>query len=169
MLQLAVNSILAGDTAKAVQVVDSNWESFIKYPRAVGSFGAIMVSAGRLSDAEKIYSRYLQDGGDDFKIMHDIALINLQLGDRGKAIHYFDLSYKKKNEPDIKQELPFYLDIIQDGFYEMAEAGLRRILLNVPADKKESVGILIDALSANQYRNADSLANRIRGSLQAAR
>jgi hypothetical protein len=165
MLQFVNNSIVIGDTARALLVIDSNWVRLINCSRAVKLFGAIMVSSGRLSDAERIYSHYLQEGGDDYKVMHDFGLVNLQLGSKDKAIYYYDLSYKKRNEPNIKQELPFYLDIIGAGHYEMAQTGLRRILAKIPAERANDVSILIDALASKSHSRADSLAVNIRKSL----
>jgi hypothetical protein len=158
MLQVAVNGLLLGDTLKAVGVVQDNWQKYTRNSHIIGTFGAVMVSAGRLEEANRIYATYLREGGDDFKIMNDIALINKQLGDSVKAIYYFDMAFRKLGKPATHQELPFYLSIIPRGQYDIAESGLRRILERIPGQWRADAGRIIAALSEKRYAVADSLA-----------
>lgn len=157
-VQLADYYFMAGDTVGATDIILLYKPEDIEGDKLAPAAGPILMAAGYLNAAEKMFQQYFRNGFSDWSVYHNMGYCLQQRGQIDSAFIYFAKSYENRPDASIGSELEFYMACIQNRKIELAMAGLERIAPNIPIMYRPYVTSIIEAIQDGNLTRADSLA-----------
>ena len=160
---IVCRKLIYGDTVSAIQMAHDDWRRFAGNENSplrdkiIFLLGSTMVNGNKYNEATEIFETYRKNGGRDYDIFMELATAYQKMGNIDSAMSLLNQGYIIRTDAPLSEQLNFYLQASKMKYYLIANSGLRRLYPRIPALYTPAIMEIMEALSSQQYDNANSL------------
>jgi len=151
-----------GDSTKAYKLIEKTWKTYEGDTYVTKQMAELLLNDRKLLGAQIVYRNILNHDDKDPAIYHNLAIIKKYMGQPDSAYYLNDVAMRMSPDVSLDAQFGFYLDAFNNGYLQIAQNGLTRIILKVNSQQQDIAKRVLAAISTNNSTAISSMREQLK-------